>query len=241
MIVTIMQPAYIPWSGFFHRAMLSDLFIVLDTVRMDKSSRTNFANRNKVLSPNGPLWLTIPLKRGHGGDDLPLRDLEILDDGHWRHKHYQALRHGYRRAPYFEAYRNFLEDYYAQPRVLLRDAIKGMFDFLWKELDLTTEVRYASAMDVAGTKDRLILNLCRAVGADTYISGPFGRTYLSGKDFADQGIRLLYHDFVPQPYPQDGRPFIPYLSALDVLLHLGPQAGAAIRSGQPDVDAMPQS
>ena len=63
MIVTVMQPAYLPWLGFFERVFLSDLLIVLDHVQLDTNSKTNFVNRNKIKTPKDCIWLTIPIKR----------------------------------------------------------------------------------------------------------------------------------------------------------------------------------
>ena len=44
MKVTIMQPAYLPWLGYFDRIEMSDIMIYLDDVFLDTNSKTNFIN-----------------------------------------------------------------------------------------------------------------------------------------------------------------------------------------------------
>ena len=61
-IVTIHQPQYIPYLGFFNKISESDIFIVLDDVSIDKGG---FTNRNRIKTLNGPIWITIPLVRNN--------------------------------------------------------------------------------------------------------------------------------------------------------------------------------
>ncbi len=63
MIVSIHQPAYLPWLGYLDRIARSDLFIFLDNVQFERNS---FTNRNQIKTANGPVWLTVPvLVQGH--------------------------------------------------------------------------------------------------------------------------------------------------------------------------------
>ena len=54
MKISINQPAYIPWLGYFDRIDYADIHIVLDHVQFEKNS---FTNRNKITSNNGPIGL----------------------------------------------------------------------------------------------------------------------------------------------------------------------------------------
>jgi hypothetical protein len=68
MIVSIHQPAYLPWMGYLARIAASDIFIYLDTVQFEKNS---FTNRNRVKTANGPIWLTVPVQQqGHIGKPM---------------------------------------------------------------------------------------------------------------------------------------------------------------------------
>ena len=64
--VAILQPGYIPWLGFFDQVIRSDVFVYYDDVQFDKHG---WRNRNRIKSPDGPFWLTVPVKhRGINGD-----------------------------------------------------------------------------------------------------------------------------------------------------------------------------
>ena len=83
MIVSIMQPAYIPWLGYFDRIAKSDLHVVLDNVTMDKNSKTKFTNRNKSRTPQGWSWLTVPLKSVSKSNEVVINEIEIASGNNW--------------------------------------------------------------------------------------------------------------------------------------------------------------
>ena len=56
--VTIHQPLYLPYGGFFAKVQASDILIVLDTVLY---SRSGFQSRNRIRTPRGIQWLSIPV------------------------------------------------------------------------------------------------------------------------------------------------------------------------------------
>ena len=194
MIVTIMQPAYLPWLGYFHRAHLADLHIVLDHVAIDLNSKTKFANRNRIRTAQGWTWLTVPLKtKGHHGE-LMLDTLAVGDDDRWRSKHHQALRLNYARAPHFAEHQAYFANFYEQPWERLNDLCRELTGYLMRAIGVTTPVVHSSTLPVRSHKDALILDLCREVGATTYLYGPFGRDYLDPAAFAEAGIALDFPD-----------------------------------------------
>jgi hypothetical protein len=233
LIVTVMQPAYLPWLGYFHRVALSDLFIVLDHVQIDKNSKSGFAHRNKVRTLDGWVWLTVPLKTKGKHGKLYLNQLEIVDDQPWAEKHWATLRHNYGRAPYFKEYARSLEDVYARSWNRLTDLARAITGSQLDAMGIHTPIRFSSEMNVQGTKDELILNLCQAVGATTYVSGPFGRSYLRLELFEAAGIRVVFDDYQHPTYPQVYPGFEPYMAAIDLLFQCGPQSLPTIRTGNP--------
>src|SRR6476646_1403945 len=112
MIVTIMQPAYLPWPGYFHRVAMSDLFIILDHVKIDRNSRTGFAHRNKIRTRDGWCWLSLPLRTRGRRDRLRLDAVEICADQPWAREHWASLRHCYARASGFPRLAARLDEFY---------------------------------------------------------------------------------------------------------------------------------
>lgn len=224
MIVSINQPAYLPWLGYFHRIAQSDLHIVLDHVQLEKNS---FANRNRIRSRTGWQWLTVPIKTKGRFGELAINQVELADD-RWRHRHWESLRQTYGRAPCFRSMGDFLEALYHQEWARLMDLAMATIRPQLEALAIGTPLVFSSQLGVSGAKDELVLNLLDAVGAKTYLSGPFGRTYLNEAKFQERGIVLRYHDFQHPVYPQQLPGFEPNMAALDLLLNCGPQAAREI-------------
>ena len=58
--VSINQPGYLPWMGFFKRIISSDIFVFLDDVQYIKK---DWQNRNKIRISQGWQWLTVPVAK----------------------------------------------------------------------------------------------------------------------------------------------------------------------------------
>jgi hypothetical protein len=93
----------------------------------------------------------------------------------------------------------------------------------------------SSELDVGGHKAELVLNLCRAVGASTYLSGPLGRDYLDPEPFARAGIRLVFHDYRHPHYAQLAPGFEPFMAGLDLVFNHGPASRTILAEGQPAI------
>ena len=91
MKVTIMQPAYLPWLGYFDRIEMSDIMIYLDDVFLDTNSKTNFINRNKINTAQGPIWLTVPIKRKNSFSLKKIKEYEVVQDN-WMKKTFKNNR-----------------------------------------------------------------------------------------------------------------------------------------------------
>lgn len=221
MIVSINQPAYLPWLGYFERILHSDLHIVLDHVQFEKNS---FANRNKVRTADGWTWLSVPLRtKGHFGD-LAIDRIAIANERPWTRKHWDTLRFSYRRAAHFAGEAAYWEDVYSRRWERLADLQRHTLTHQLDALRIDTPLRSSSALGVGGTKAELVLNLCRHVGATVYLSGPLGRDYLEPTAFEAAGIELRYQDYEHPVYVQAHPGFEPYMAAVDALFCLGPQA-----------------
>ncbi|MBK8220145.1 MAG: WbqC family protein [Candidatus Obscuribacter sp.] len=111
MIVSISQPAYLPWLGYFDRIAASELHVELDHVQFEKRS---FTSRNKILSANGPLWLSVPVKTKGLYQQVTIENLEIDNSTDWRSNHWKNIKQAYSKAPYFKALANEVEDIFSR-------------------------------------------------------------------------------------------------------------------------------
>lgn len=221
---------YLPWCGLFDRIARSDLFILLDNVQYSKNY---FINRNKIRTPQGWTWLTVPVI-SHGKSDQLIRDVETDGKIPWEHQHWKSISVSYAKAPYFKEYAGFFDEMYSTRWVYLNDVIKKTLTYLLQSLDIPTRIILASELDVTGKKNEYILNLCQNVGADEYLSGPDGRNYLNLPQWQEAGIEVLFHEYQHPEYPQLYGTFEPNMSVIDLLFNCGKSSKGILMAGQPD-------
>lgn len=229
MIAAIHQPNYLPWPGYFHKLAGCDVFVFLDAVQYPRGR--SFAARNRIKTPNGVAYLTVPvsLPRGHE------RKVSYLDvgfaDERWREKHLKTVEQSYRRAPFFEEvfalYRAGLEEGETFAEVNI-----GLIERFAAYLGIATPTRRLSELLVSfGEQTQLIVDVCRAVGADVYLSGSGGgRAYTDEALLREHGIELRYDEYEEPEYPQLWDGFEPRLSVLDLLCNCGPAARELVTS-----------
>jgi hypothetical protein len=236
MKITILQPAYLPWLGFFDRIDASDLCVILDNVRIDSSSKTRFVNRNKIRVKEGWIWLTLPMKNKGLYSDVLIKDIELVQDN-WNVKHRKSLEHSYKKAPFHMAYVDFLNEVYSRQWLKMQDLLDYTISFFLKVLRINTPLVKASELPVRGKKDELILNICKNFNAKVYYSGIFGRDYLNKHDFEKEGIEILFHEYKHPVYKQIHGNFEPYMCILDLLFNHAEESMDIIRKGRNFVKA----
>lgn len=213
MIVSIHQPAYLPWLGYFDKIARSDIHVFLDNVQLEKRG---FTHRNRIKTAQGPLWLTIPLhSHGHRESDMSLT--LIADDTHWREKHLKSISQNYCRAPHFPTRFPRLERLFIESRQddRLSELCFRQLRFWLDEFHVPTRIVKASQLSVKGRKSDLMLAYCQELGADIYLSGTLGRNYLQENDFSAEGISVRYQDYIHPVYPQLHGDFVHAMSILD--------------------------
>jgi len=217
-IVSVHQPNFAPWLGFFDKMVHSDVMVLLDSVQFIKRS---YQNRARIEGASGPQWLTIPVI-SKGRYHQLTRDVEIDESRGWRNVHLRTLQSVLAKAPHRNEVLDLLHPIYADEELQnLTDFNTALIRGVVERLGVTTRLVMASELDCPGSSSRLMLNLTKAVGGDTYLSGPTGRDYLDPEMFPADGVVLRYHRFEPFEYPQQFGAFEPGLSCLDYLANVG--------------------
>jgi hypothetical protein len=226
MKLAIHQPHYMPWPGYLAKRAAADLFIYLDTVQYEKNG---WQNRNQIVTPAGPRWLTIPV---HARLGSPIHEVRIDVGQPWRRQHRRLIEQAYGRAPYFPRYRDALWEFFDRDWKELAPAAVASTDWLASALGVTTPARLASQLgaDALDATERLVA-LCRAVGADTYLAGRDGAAYMDLTRFERAGISVLFQRYSAPIYRQLHGNFVPNVSTLDLLLTEGDGALDILRSG----------
>jgi hypothetical protein len=227
MRVVILQPSYIPWRGYFHQIQKSDVFVFYDCVQYDKHG---WRNRNKIKTPNGLQWLTIPVSsKGCVSDGLAIKDASIVWNANWAEKHLRSISQNYKKAPFFSTYFPLVESIYQRRDAKLADFTCATTEAIARTLGInrTTFLR-SSSLPTEGTKTDRLVGILEQLGATHYVSGPSANAYLEKEKLDKIGVSMEFITYDYPTYPQINGPFEHQVSILDLLFNIGPDAAAFI-------------
>lgn len=217
--IAISQSNYIPWKGYFDFINKVDEFILYDEVQYTKR---DWRNRNRIKTPHGLKWLTIPVL---GGRSQRINEVEIADEN-WNEKHWKTLRHTYSNAPYFEHYESYFEKLYGEATYNKLSLINRHFLEAVKDLlDIKTPLNWSSDYNFQGDKSKRLLSICKQSNADVYVSGPTAKNYLNAKMFEEEGISVEWMNYQGyEKYAQLYGDFEHSVSIIDLLFNTGEDA-----------------
>ena len=241
MIVAVHQPHFLPWLGYLDRMRSADLFIILDHVQFE---RRNYQNRTRIRMNDEAQWLTVPVVQQSQKEIITDKRIDnVTDPRGWGAKQFQTLKHAYRQSPHFKDYAIELQALLEHRWDKLADLDQATLDFLRDALDIRTPLVTSSSLAPASAKSELILELCKAVGADTYLAGMGGsRAYLDREKFQGEGVTIAWQEFKHPEYPQCGAaPFIKGLSAVDMLFNCGAEQGRELMKRSAVLEVAPEA
>jgi len=239
MILSTNQPYFCPFPGFFCKAHLSDILVILDTVQFPRG--TTWVTRNRFKNDQGTLWMTIPVwKKGLGLQRID--EVRICHEGRWPKKHLASFSQAYTNAPYFAEHGSFVQKALSTKFEKLLDLNMEIIHYLCQQLGIGTDLKLLSELDIKEKGDRLLIEICQRLGASTYLAHQTAGKYLNADLFDKAGIRLQYFNFSPCIYPQLWGDFVSDLSAFDLLFNCGPKAQDILinrGAGSHSIPAMP--
>lgn len=225
MRVAIHQPQYFPYLGLFQKAKKADIFVFLDTVQFVKQE---WMGRNRILRvKNGSPWidwLTLTVKME--SHRTPINEVYLFEAEKTLKRHYDILKESYRKAPGWKDLQGSFDEFFsgAPSRISKFSELAELTTLIGFDLlNVEVEIRRSSEMELSDNPTQRLVDICRKVGATTYIAGQGAHNYMDESLFTENGISVEYHEFEEKPYPQIQSPseFIPRLSFLDLVFNMG--------------------
>lgn len=225
--VAILQSNYIPWKGYFDLINMVDEFILYDDMQYTKR---DWRNRNKIKTPNGLQWLSIPVEV-KGKYFQSIRDTKVSDKS-WAKKHWQSFKYNYSKASFFKEYQDFFEELFLGSEEDYLSEINYKFiTQVNKLLGIQTPIKWSSEFDLVEGKSERLLGLCKDCGATEYISGPAAKDYLDENLFYSENISVSWMDYSGYPeYQQLYPPFEHGVTILDLIFNEGSQSTQFMKS-----------
>ena len=228
-VISILQPVYLPWLGYFEQAALADHFVFMDDVQY---TRKDWRNRNRIKTASGSIWLTVPVKKHPLG--ARINEIEINYAQDWIHRHLRSLELNYGKTPHFQPLFSVLAEELGRRPVHLWELDCRLIERMASFLDIDTPTSRSSAVpytpESIGDKNQRIIDLCRHHGAGILYDGAKAADFIDVTRFREAGIEVIFQSYVHPCYPQLHGEFLSHQSALDLIMNTGPEAGAILRS-----------
>jgi hypothetical protein len=219
------QPYFAPYPGFFAKAVLSDILVLLDDVQFPQ--QTTWMTRNRFKNDQGMLWMTVPVwRKGLGFQKI--REVRIHHEGTWARKHLASLKAAYGRTPFFSEHQGFLEELFSSPGERLLDFNLRIIRYALQALGFSARIVLQSHLGVEAKEPALTVEICRRLGAGFFHAQRPARKFLDAPALREAGVTLKTFRFLPPIYPQLHGSFLANLSLFDLLFSCGPKAGEII-------------
>ena len=218
MKIAIHQPDYIPWLGYFYKMYLSDVFVFLDDSQFQKNYLNN---RNKIKTPQGWTYLTIPVEK-KDGLSTNINETRTKDELKWKEKHLKTLEMNYKKCPYYDEIFPEIKGLIEKEYNNLAELNEALIIYIATKFGILPEIVVASStLGVKSSKEERVLDICKMFNADEYLSGNGAKNYQKEEDFTTKGIKLTYIDYKPIEYNQRFGEFIEGMSVLDYIFNNG--------------------
>lgn len=215
--VAVMQPYFFPYVGTYQLAAAVDEFVFLDDAAFMKKS---YLNRNSILLDGAAHRFSVPVAQASQNRAINAHSFT----GDWSPLK-RLLHNAYGRAPQASRVLPLIDTVLDDPDENLARknarSMQAVFEYLGGGPRWTLASQRPSP-DPACRGQSRILHLCQAHGAEVYVNPPGGRALYDAARFAEQGVQLRF--LAPQalPYVQAAPAFVPWLSIIDLLMHLPP-------------------
>jgi len=213
-VVSIMQPYFLPYVGYWQLINLSDEFVILDDVNYRNRS---WITRNKILENNQSKLINLQLVKASQNKKIN----EILIFGK-KEKCFNIISNSYKKAPYYNSVISMLEKIIMNSELNLSKYLTYSIRLINEFLDLKATVTLSSNLKNSNnlSGEERIINICKSMNAGEYINVLSGSNLYDKSKFLDNSIRLKFLNTDIKPYNQNVKNFIPNLSIVDLLMFL---------------------
>jgi hypothetical protein len=215
MIISIHQPDYIPYLGYFYKIYQSEVFVFLDDVQF---SNDNMHHWNRIKTPQGESRLKIPVAYTFGDK---INEVKTKDKLKWKEKHLKTIVMNYSRAQYFKEIFPLYQELVSKEYPNLAEMNIAISQFICEGFGFKPRFVRSSELNIDSAKEERVIDICLALKGSTYISGNGARAYQVDEHFESKGVQLQYTDYQSLEYKQLWNEFIPNLSVIDYIFNCG--------------------
>jgi len=224
MIVSVHQPQYLPWLGYFDKIDKADVFVLLDNVQFKKNE---WQNRNKIKTANGWQWLTVPVM--YKFPQL-INEVGVNNKDKWQHRQRQAIISNYKKAPEWVLLESFFEEIFSSEWQSISQLNIHLVKKLVEILGIKTPLYVASELgEFPEAPDERLIALTKHFDADVYLAGGGGRGYMDMEKYTKAGLEVIFQEYEHPVYDQLFGEFEPFMSVVDLIYNHGKKSLEILR------------
>lgn len=219
MTIGLMQPYFLPYLGYWQLVDAVDEFIIHDDVEYSKGG---WYNRNNILLNNQKHLFTLPLAKASDSEKINKREFanSITKE---KEKVIRKIQNAYVKSPHFKKTFEILEEIFQKDTQSLVTFNVHAIQSICRTLQISTPVSLSSELKIGDniTGPDRVLAVCKQKQAKKYINPIGGKSLYSAEIFASHGVSLKFIEMLDIRYFQNSTNFIPSLSIIDALFHVG--------------------
>lgn len=213
----IMQPYIFPYIGYWQLLNSVDCFVILDDVNF---IRRGYMNRNSILINNKAYRFTIPIMKA--SQNRLICDTKIMFTDKEKKLFLQRIEFAYKKAPYYKQAYPIIQKIINHDNDDFTEYAYNSIKILMAYLSIDTQIVLSSNIEKNSKlhgQDRII-EICKKMGADTYINPSGGRNLYSSEAFTKERISLYFLDQTKEKikYKQFNSGFVDNLSIIDIIM-----------------------
>ncbi|PCJ89774.1 MAG: hypothetical protein COA57_01055 [Flavobacteriales bacterium] len=226
MIISIIQPCFVPWLGYFEQIARADVFVYMDDVQYTKK---DWRNRNRLKSPYGIKNIHVPVQKP--SRDTLLMDVLISYNENWEDTFLNKLREWYKTTKYFDEIYNLIEAPVLKKYEKLVDFNYDLNHQILQHMGINTPIYFTSDIPrKSNGKNERIVEICKHHHANMLYDGKSAQNFIEMQLFRENGIEVIFQDYKHPSYTQLCGTFAPQLSIIDLLMNTGKEAQEIILS-----------
>lgn len=217
MKISVMQPYFFPYLGYFSLIKESDVFVVLDNVQY---IRRGWMNRNRILGNNKPEYIhvsTIKMPQ-----KTKITEICINHHREWKNILLNKLQRYEGKAPYYHETYGMVDKLLDFETKSLSELNVYILKQICERLGINTEFYLASELNInednIKDSDDWGLEIARKFNCHEYINLIGGKSLYNKDKYLANDVDLKFISNQLNEYSQKSEMFVESLSIIDVLM-----------------------
>ena len=226
MKISIIQPCFVPWLGYFEQIAVADVFVYMDDVQYTKK---DWRNTNQLKTQNGIKRIFVPVKKP--SRCTRINEAVISHDEKWQEILLNKIKAWYKKSLYFKEIMSLIDPIILSHFEKLVDFNFALNNALLSYLEISTPIYFSSQVPRnTNDKNLRIIEICNHFNADILYDGKSAADFIDTDLFQRSGIEVYFQNYQHRPYRQLWGDFVPYMSVLDLLMNEGKRSREIILS-----------